>query len=170
MFPCNIFAVFFIIWILNILVNVKLDVNWQKRLPFKVGDFIGLLNFKWHSQNKVANIGILVLWKDCEKKKTHPGRLLVCRARLDKRQRNTERSLQCLDPNTTIIKFSVDGWDSYRVLRKLDLTYTRHYARINLTLHSLNLILGKIMYYILCNRQFVHCWPTIRFYTNMVDL
>ena len=30
---------------LKMLVNMKLDVSWQKGLPFKVGDFIGLLNF-----------------------------------------------------------------------------------------------------------------------------
>ena len=27
-------------------------------------DFIGLFNFEWHGENKVANIGILVLWRD----------------------------------------------------------------------------------------------------------
>ena len=46
------------------LVNVKLDVSWQKGLIFKVGDFTGLLNFEWHSQNEVDNIVILVLWRD----------------------------------------------------------------------------------------------------------
>ena len=49
------------------LVNVKLYVSWQKGLPFKVGDFIGLFNYEWHSQNTVGNIGILVLWIDREK-------------------------------------------------------------------------------------------------------
>ena len=43
------------------LVNVKLDVSWQKKLPFKVSDSIGLFNFEWHDQNKVGNIAILVL-------------------------------------------------------------------------------------------------------------
>ena len=42
------------------LVNVKLDVNWQRGLPFKVANFIGFVNFEWHSQNRVNNI-ILVL-------------------------------------------------------------------------------------------------------------
>ena len=41
------------------LVIMKLDV--------KVGDFIGLLNFEWHSQNEVGNFGIFVLWRDHEK-------------------------------------------------------------------------------------------------------
>ena len=36
-------------------------------LPLKVVDFIGLFNFEWYSQNKVDNIGILVLWRDDEK-------------------------------------------------------------------------------------------------------
>ena len=36
-------------------------------LPFKVTDLIGLFNFVWHSQNKVGNIAILVLWTDREK-------------------------------------------------------------------------------------------------------
>ena len=49
--------------------NVKLDVSWQKGLPFKVADFIGirLFNFEWHSQNKVGNIGSLALWRDRKK-------------------------------------------------------------------------------------------------------
>ena len=49
------------------LVNVKLDDSWQKGLPFNVEDFIGLLNFEWHSQNEVGNIVIPVLWRDHEK-------------------------------------------------------------------------------------------------------
>ena len=32
----------------------------------KVTDFIGLFNFEWYSQNKVGNVGILVLWRDRE--------------------------------------------------------------------------------------------------------
>ena len=60
----HIFAVFFIICIIVI---VKLDVSWQKVLPFKVGDFISLFNFLWHGQNEVGNIAILVLWTDREK-------------------------------------------------------------------------------------------------------
>ena len=35
-----------------------------KGLHFEVSDFISLFNFEWHSQNKVGNIGILVLWRD----------------------------------------------------------------------------------------------------------
>ena len=31
----------------------------KKTLYFKVSDFIGLLNFKEHSQNEVGNIGIV---------------------------------------------------------------------------------------------------------------
>ena len=46
----HIDAVFFIICILKMLVNVKLDVNCE-----------------WHSQNEVGNIAILVLWRDREK-------------------------------------------------------------------------------------------------------
>ena len=46
------------------LVNNKLDVSWQKGLPVKVGNFIGLLNFEWYSQNEGGNIGNLVLWRD----------------------------------------------------------------------------------------------------------
>ena len=49
------------------LVNVKLDVSWQKRLSFKVADFIGLFNFEWRGQNKVGNIAIFMLWRDREK-------------------------------------------------------------------------------------------------------
>ena len=63
----HIFAVFFIIFGLKMLVNVILDISWQKGLPFKVGNFIALFNFEWHSQNEVSNFVILVLWRDCEK-------------------------------------------------------------------------------------------------------
>ena len=49
------------------LLNVKFDVSWQKGLPFKVADVIGLFNFKWHIQNKVVNIGILDLRRNREK-------------------------------------------------------------------------------------------------------
>ena len=52
---------------LRMLVNVKQYVSWQKGLPFKVADFIGLFNFEWHSQNDIGIIGILVLWRDREK-------------------------------------------------------------------------------------------------------
>ena len=34
-----------------------------KGLHFEVSDFISLVNFEWHSQNKVGNIDILVLWR-----------------------------------------------------------------------------------------------------------
>ena len=47
------------------LVNEWLDDSWWKGLPNKVAEFIGLFNFEWHSQNKVGNIGILILWRDC---------------------------------------------------------------------------------------------------------
>ena len=52
---------------LKILVIVKLDVSWQKGLPFRVPDFFGLINFEWQGQNKVGNIAILVLSRDREK-------------------------------------------------------------------------------------------------------
>ena len=39
----------------------------SRELPFKVAYSIGLLHFSRHSQNKVANIGILVLVGDCKK-------------------------------------------------------------------------------------------------------
>ena len=47
--------------------NVTLDVSWQKESPFKVANFVSLFNFEWHRQNKVGNIGILVLQGDGEK-------------------------------------------------------------------------------------------------------
>ena len=34
---------------------MKLDVSWQKALPFKVADFIGLLNFEWHGQDEILS-------------------------------------------------------------------------------------------------------------------
>ena len=40
------------------LVNVKLDVSWQKGLPFKVGDLLVFLIFKGTAKTKLA---ILVL-------------------------------------------------------------------------------------------------------------
>ena len=46
------------------LVNVKLVVSWYKGLPLKVADIFGLFVFEWQNQNKVGNIGILVLWRD----------------------------------------------------------------------------------------------------------
>ena len=46
---------------------MKLDASWSKGLTSKVTDFIDLFNFEWHGQNKVGNIGILVLWRDREK-------------------------------------------------------------------------------------------------------
>ena len=52
---------------LEMLVNEKLDVSWQKGKPFKVTDFIGLFNFEWYGQNENGNIAILVLWRDREK-------------------------------------------------------------------------------------------------------
>ena len=42
----------------KVLVNVKSAVSWQKGFYF-----ISLLNFEWHNQNEVGNIGIPVLWK-----------------------------------------------------------------------------------------------------------
>ena len=36
-------------------------------LHFKVRDFIGIVNFEWHNQNKVPNIGIFALWRIFEK-------------------------------------------------------------------------------------------------------
>ena len=39
---------------LNMLVNNKLDVSWQRGLPFKVGNFIGLLNFEWYREKEIA--------------------------------------------------------------------------------------------------------------------
>ena len=33
----------------------------------EVTDFIGIVNFEWHSQNKIVNIGILVFRRDREK-------------------------------------------------------------------------------------------------------
>ena len=38
-----------------------------RALHLKVEDFIGIVNFEWHNQNEAANIGILVLWRGCEK-------------------------------------------------------------------------------------------------------
>ena len=38
---------------------------------FKVADFIGLFDFKWHGQNEVGNVGIIVLWTDGEKLNTN---------------------------------------------------------------------------------------------------
>ena len=37
-----------------------------KGLPPEVADFIGLFEFEWHSENKVGNILIVVLWRDRE--------------------------------------------------------------------------------------------------------
>ena len=54
------------------LVNVKLDISWQKGLPFKVPDFFGLINFEWQGQNKVGNNAILVLSRDHEKPYCEP--------------------------------------------------------------------------------------------------
>ena len=36
-------------------------------LYLKVANFIGLVHFRWHSYNKVGNIGILLLWRASEK-------------------------------------------------------------------------------------------------------
>ena len=36
-------------------------------LHFKVADFNGRVNFECQSQNEVGNIGVFVLFKDCEK-------------------------------------------------------------------------------------------------------
>ena len=51
----------------KMLVNMKLDVIWHKELLFRISDFSGLFNFEWHSENKVGNVGILVLRRDLEK-------------------------------------------------------------------------------------------------------
>ena len=40
--------------------KLRYGSSWQNRLPVKISDFISLLNFEWHSQNEVGNIGILV--------------------------------------------------------------------------------------------------------------
>ena len=47
----------------KMLANVKLDVSCLKGLSLKAADFICLFNFEWHSQNKVGNTGIRLLWK-----------------------------------------------------------------------------------------------------------
>ena len=47
-------------------VNVKSN-HLVRELHFQVTYFIGLFNFEWYSQNEVDNIGILVLWRVCEK-------------------------------------------------------------------------------------------------------
>ena len=39
----------------------------KRNLPFEVAYFIGLFNFELRGQNKVGNIAILVLLRDCEK-------------------------------------------------------------------------------------------------------
>ena len=49
------------------LANIKILCQLVKGLPFKVAGFIGLFSLEWHSQNEVANIGILALWRDREK-------------------------------------------------------------------------------------------------------
>ena len=49
-----------------LLVNVKLLVG-IRALHFKVPNFIGLINLECHRQDEVGNIGILVLWRVCEK-------------------------------------------------------------------------------------------------------
>ena len=38
-------------------------------LPLKVAYFIGVVNFEWHSQIEVGNIGILALRRDSNKLK-----------------------------------------------------------------------------------------------------
>ena len=45
--------------------DVKLDIS-MRGVHFMVADFIGLgrFNFEWHYQNKIDNIGILVLYGD----------------------------------------------------------------------------------------------------------
>ena len=49
--------------ILTILIN---RCQLVKGLPFKIADFVSLFNLQWHSQNKIGNTGILVLWRDPE--------------------------------------------------------------------------------------------------------
>ena len=63
----HIFAVFINYLDPKMLDNVELDVCCQKGLPFKIVNFIGLFNFEWHGYNKVGNICIFVLCRDCEK-------------------------------------------------------------------------------------------------------
>ena len=41
---------------------MKLDVSWEKGLPLKVGHYISLFNFKWHSQNGVGNTVLAFLY------------------------------------------------------------------------------------------------------------
>ena len=61
-------AVFFIIWIdVRKCEIVKLWNQLVRGLHFKAADFIGFANFERHNQNEVGHIGILVLWRDCEK-------------------------------------------------------------------------------------------------------
>ena len=45
------------------LVNEKLDISGFRKITFQ-----RLVNFLWHSQNEVVNIGIFVLKRTCEKR------------------------------------------------------------------------------------------------------
>ena len=45
---------------------MELDINWYERITVHT-DSIDLVNLQWHSQNKVGNVGIFVLWRDREK-------------------------------------------------------------------------------------------------------
>ena len=48
------------------LVNEKLDISGFRKITFQ-----RLVNFLWHSQNEVVNIGIFVLKRTCEKRYWH---------------------------------------------------------------------------------------------------
>ena len=49
-----------------IFVSGKLDISSCGAVYCKVADFIGLVPFQWHSQNKIGNTGIRVLLRVCE--------------------------------------------------------------------------------------------------------
>ena len=58
-FPC---IIIFLQCLYNmIFVNMKLDSMGTRALDFNVEDSVSLVYFRWHSQNKVDNIAILVL-------------------------------------------------------------------------------------------------------------
>ena len=56
---------------LKMLVQCGIRYRLAKGITFQgwrlFGGFFGLLNFEWHSQNEIDNIGILEWWKACEK-------------------------------------------------------------------------------------------------------
>ena len=67
----HIFVIFYLIFTQIMPVNVKLDISRHKRIDFKVGDFIDLVDFQRYIKNKVDNMAILVFWKVCEKPYSH---------------------------------------------------------------------------------------------------